>query len=46
MDGFGFYEFKEFAVVARAVGTKVLEYFSERGVGHGDLEEVVAEGNL
>jgi hypothetical protein len=37
---------EELAVVARPVGAEVLQDGGEGRVGHGDLEEVVAEGDL
>lgn len=37
---------EEFAVGVGAVGAEFVEDFCERGGGHGDLAEVVKEGDL
>ena len=44
--GAGFHVFEKFAVVAGSVRTKILQNGGKRCVGHGDLEEVVAEWDL
>lgn len=44
--GFGVQVGKECAVGEGAVGAELVEDFGQGGGGHGDLEEVVEEGDL
>jgi hypothetical protein len=46
MRGARFDVFEELPVVSGTIGPEVLKYAGQRRIGHGDLEEVVAEWDL